>query len=164
MVCRTLCWRIYETSQMGIIREWSFYTDQQISTLQQEKCIKVYSLGNLTAWFYPNTWRFTEKRQKTLWVRCKRWPKSNDWAELAQNYGQILTQHAWKPLTFWMDLNVLLFLVLILSFLYCPKEGTAAGFPALVIYAPVMYCDFVKLYFTRLLVEDQEFGFLIWKF
>ena len=58
-----------------------------------------------------------------------------------------------------MDLNILLFLVLILSFLYCPKEGTAAGFPALGIYAPVMYGEFVKLYFTRLLVEDQEFVF-----
>ena len=41
---------------MGKVREWSFYTDQQISTLQQENCIKVYSLGNPTAWFNQYTY------------------------------------------------------------------------------------------------------------
>ena len=53
-----------------------------------------YIPENLTAWFYPKSSRFTENRQKTSCVWTQKWPKTYEGAELAQNRGQIWTQHA----------------------------------------------------------------------
>ena len=53
-----------------------------------------YIPENLTAMFYLKTSRFTKNRQKTSSVWTRKWPKTYEGAELAQNRGQIWTQHA----------------------------------------------------------------------
>ena len=76
----------------------------------------------------------TENRQKSSCACSKKWPKTYEEAELAQNRGQIWTRHAKKPLLF--D-NIhgfeffSIFWVPTLSYLPLLPERTAAGFPAL---------------------------------
>ena len=53
-----------------------------------------YIPENLTAQFYQKTSRFTENWQKPSCVRTKKWSETYEGAELAQNRGQIWTQHA----------------------------------------------------------------------
>ena len=57
-----------------------------------------YIPENLTAQFYQKTIRFTENGQKPSCVRTNKWSETYEGAELAQNRGQIWTQHAQKPL------------------------------------------------------------------
>ena len=57
-----------------------------------------YILQNVTAWFYQKTSHFTENQQKPSCVSIKNWSETYEGAELAQNRGQIWTQHAQKPL------------------------------------------------------------------
>ena len=59
---------------------------------------EAYTPENLTAQFYPKTSRFTKTRLKPSCVWTKKLPKTNEGAELAQNRGQIWTQHAQEPL------------------------------------------------------------------
>ena len=59
---------------------------------------EAYIPENLTALFYLQTSHFTENRQKTSCVWTKNWTKTYEGVELAQNRGQIRTQHGQKPL------------------------------------------------------------------